>query len=179
MYSCSINKKKDGTYFVSFPVDNQVYQYDSQGSLLERIPVKSNYVPEYIRPYKDGNFFKRLVNKEVSPPDLNDRAKYLWTTSRYTALMKMPGETELFARMASIMPSKEEVEKYWGTGKALGQFSLVFFQNEKVLGEQIFQQEDFSAYAYFLTKDKIYFFNNKSSAQNEDYFYFTGFSLVD
>ncbi|MCH2084423.1 MAG: hypothetical protein MK226_18665 [Saprospiraceae bacterium] len=177
LYVPSIQLTQEEDLFVSFPIDHTVYQFDTNGKLKNSLFVKSNYIEKEIKPYKDSNFFSRLIKGEIDSPSLNDRAEYIWTTSKYESLIKLPSKNEIYGRIVNVAPSIEEVRESWGSGKNINKFTIIFFNDEEIIGEQLFKKEDYSFYSYFITNEKIFFFNNKKSMEDDDYFYFTGFSF--
>lgn len=180
LYAVSFLKDEQDNFLVSFPIDHHIYQYHEDGKLLNKHLVKSRYLPEQIKPFREKGFLKKLAQGiSTDAIDINERAEYLWTTSNYSGLFKIPGQKDLFARIVHIKPTLDEVKSTWGTGKQISKFSLLVFDRSfNVLSEQVFLMKDYSFFCYFLTNDKIYFLNYDKSVNSEEFLYFDGFSFM-
>jgi len=166
LYTPSLAWKDSNSILVSFPIDHQVYEIGLQGERLNIYPLRSKYTPAKTEPMFERNALGMLPS-EVPFMDTETRFEYIWTTSYYDRIFKIP-QSPYFIRSVNAQPSLSEVREARRTGKIVGgQSFIILDENLTPLNEQFFHNSRLSSYGIFYDDGGVYFIDEKKSKSEE------------
>jgi len=166
-YRISFCLSEKGTLLVSFPIDDEVYEYDLEGKLQASFTCKSEYV-ENVKPFNANK-----VYGSGSSPDWGKINSYSLSNSDYTALISHPNKKQYY-RIVYIRPSQGDVT----TGKKIPDFSVIVFdEKHQIQGEQRFSSSKFDHTLVMATEGGLAIARKDLYDENNEELVFSIFNL--
>lgn len=146
-YDNSICFTGNNSLFVSFPIEDYIFEIDFNGKILNKHLFKSSLIPEKTLPMNDNKVYGNINNN----PDWNRIKTYSLSTSDYASLF-YDDIRKVYHRLVYLRPSLEKVNR----GEKYPDFSIVTMdENFKIIGEKRFDQSIYSNSIILMTKDGL------------------------
>jgi hypothetical protein len=146
-YDNSICFTGNNSLFVSFPIEDYIFEIDFNGKILNKHLFKSSLIPEKTIPMNDNKVYGNINNN----PDWNRIKTYSLSTSDYASLF-YDDIRKVYHRLVYLRPSLEKVNR----GEKYPDFSIVTMdKNFKIIGEKKFDQSIYSNSIILMTKDGL------------------------